>query len=233
MNNVITNVIKALEGKMEGFPLGGGTALSLFYFQHRLSYDLDFFNQEFSRKEIEKIILELSSALKANIELTAEMSKGNRARILFYNLTVDEKNSLKIDFIEDLFRRIGIVNVVNGIPVLSLEDIYLRKIYAVCGVSEMLDDAGRKIFLGGRQEVKDFFDLFFLSRTFMSLSLFASRFCSVPERESIITWYRKYNRSEMKIGLSGIQTGKEVSYQEMERHFRDEVEKLIRHEVEE
>ncbi|MBI1883556.1 MAG: nucleotidyl transferase AbiEii/AbiGii toxin family protein [Chlamydiae bacterium] len=232
MNNTIKRVIKALEGKMESFPLGGGTALSLFYFQHRLSYDLDFFTQTFSRKEVEKIITELSSTLKADVQLTAEVSKRERARILVYNLILDKENSLKIDFIEDLFKRIGTVNVFNGIPVLSLEDIYLRKIYAACGVSEMLDEAGRKIFLGGRQEVKDFFDLFFLSKTFMSLSKFASDFCSSSEKESIIAWYRKYNCPQMKMGLSEIQTDKRVSYQEMERHFKDEVEALVRKEVE-
>jgi len=231
MNSLIDKVLKALENKMEDFSLGGGTALSLFYFQHRLSYDLDFFTQDFSRKEIEKVMANLSSGLKAKIELTAAMSKESRAQILFYNLTMDEKNYLKIDFIEDVFRRVGAVNTLNGIPVLSLEDIYLRKIYAACGVSSMLDEAGRKTFLGGRQEVKDFFDLYFLSKTFMRLSLFASRFCSIPEKESIMTWYRKYNRSDMKMGLGEIQTDKKIGYQEMERHFKEEIEELIRKEI--
>lgn len=215
---------------MEGFPLGGGTALSLYYFQHRFSYDLDFFAKEFSRKVIEMVMAELSSNLKTNTELTAEINQKNRTRILVYNLILGEE-SLKIDFIEDLFRRVGAVNIFNGIPVLSLEDIYLRKIYAACGVSGTIDDMGRKIFLGGRQEVKDFFDLFFLSNTFLRLSRFASRFCSSSERESIIAWYRKYNRSEMKIGLGEIRTDKNVSYQEMERHFKEEIEDLIRQEV--
>ena len=40
-------VLKALSGRMDNFYLAGGTALSLFYFQHRLSVDLDFFTQNF------------------------------------------------------------------------------------------------------------------------------------------------------------------------------------------
>lgn len=216
---------------MGSFTLGGGTALSLFYFHHRNSYDLDFFFKEFLRKGAEKIMEDLATALKADIELASEVSRENRARILVYNIALGDETSIKIDFIEDLFRRVTANNVFNGIPVLSLEDIYLRKIYAACGVAEALTDTGRKTFIGGRQEVKDFFDLFFLSKTFLSLSKFAVRFCSPAEKESIITWYRSYKRDEMKIGLNDIETDKKVNYQEMERHFKDEVERLIRQEI--
>ena len=49
-------VLKALEGKIDNFYLAGGTALSLFYFHHRQSDDLDFFTQEFNQDMINKII---------------------------------------------------------------------------------------------------------------------------------------------------------------------------------
>lgn len=42
-------VLKLFTGKMEDFYLAGGTALSRFYFNHRISYDLDFFTRSFSK----------------------------------------------------------------------------------------------------------------------------------------------------------------------------------------
>ena len=59
MNPIISEIYRALKilsGRMEGFYLAGGTALSLFYFQHRDSYDIDFFTNDFSRKRIEDIV---------------------------------------------------------------------------------------------------------------------------------------------------------------------------------
>ena len=71
----IGRVLKALSGKMEGYYLVGGTALSLFYFQHRESYDLDLFSKEFSKKRIENIhaiahmMAERARYFKSNIEV--------------------------------------------------------------------------------------------------------------------------------------------------------------------
>ena len=56
-------VLKKLSGKIDDFYLAGGTALSLFYFQHRLSVDLDFFApaKEFSFRRVEEIVAELEN----------------------------------------------------------------------------------------------------------------------------------------------------------------------------
>jgi len=41
-------VLAALAGQADGFYLVGGTALSLYYFEHRESYDVDLFTKDLS-----------------------------------------------------------------------------------------------------------------------------------------------------------------------------------------
>lgn len=235
MKHVIMNEIKRalrlLAGKLEGFYLAGGTALSLFYFHHRESYDLDLFSRDFSRIKVERIVSGLSRAMKAPMRLIGEQNRKDRARMLVYNLEIDKRHSLKVDFIEDFYELISPLQKINGIPVLSKEDIYFKKILAVSGGAETADLIGRKRFTGGRQDVKDLFDLYFLSRTFMPLSKFVFDYCAEPQREGIVIWYSTFDREAMKLALNDVRTDKKVPFQEMERHFRSEVERLIRQEL--
>jgi predicted nucleotidyltransferase len=219
--------LKKLANKLGDFYLAGGTALSLFYFKHRESYDLDFFTNGFSRVKIEKIISGLSKDIGLAIELSSEQNKQGFARVVVYYLKIDDDSSLKIDFVEDVYKLLKPLKEIDGIPILAIEDIYLRKILTACGSIATVDSIGRSSFAGGRQEAKDLFDLYFLSKTFMSLSSFVNEYCQQPQKESIIIWFRTYDRLEMKTGLLEIITNKKVAFSEMEHHFKDEIEKII------
>ena len=127
----ISRVLKALTGKMDGYYLAGGTALSLFYFQHRESYDLDFFSKEFSKKRIEDIVKNLSADIDKKLSLIGEETKKDRAQVLVYSYKVNE-DTLKIDFVEDAYKLIKPPKIINGIPALEKEDIYLRRILRSC-----------------------------------------------------------------------------------------------------
>ena len=214
-----------MTGKMDGYYLAGGTALSLFYFQHRESYDLDFFSKEFSKKRIEDIVKNLSADIDKKLSLIGEETKKDRAQVLVYSYKVNE-DTLKIDFVEDAYKLIKSPKIINGIPALEKEDIYLRKIFAACGSYAVINEIGNKEFKGGRQEAKDFFDLYFLSKTFMPLSKFAVEYCDPAQIESIVVWYRTYDRVAIKLGLLDIITDKKVDFQEMERHFRYEIDQM-------
>lgn len=220
-------VLKVLQGEMAGFFLAGGTALSLYYFHHRESIDLDFFTKDFKPERIKEIISFIKKAVGVNADLVAEQKQKGKAQMLIYNIG-NKKASFKIDFVEDVYRLIKLHNVINKIPVLSIEDIYLRKIFAVCGSFEAEDKLGRKMFLGGRHSAKDFFDLYFLSKTFMRLSQFAKKYCSIVEKESILIWFSSFSRVPMKLGLKDLITDKKIDYAEMERHFRREIEEIVR-----
>jgi predicted nucleotidyltransferase len=227
----IGRTLKALSGKLGPFYLAGGTALSVFYFHHRESYDLDLFSREFSRDRAKEIIRDLSKATGRVIKLDKEQNKNGLIRMVVCFLYITKEETLKIDFVEDSQELLKPIKIVDGIPVLSIEDIYIRKILAVCGSSETLDMTGRKMFKGGRQEARDFFDLYFLSATFMPLSKFAFEYCTGPQRESLQVWYRTYNRSFIQVSILDIATDKKVSFREMDHHFKKEIENIVRKEM--
>lgn len=222
------NALKSLSGKMEGFYLAGGTALSLFYFHHRDSYDLDFFTKEFSRERVKAVISGLSKSIGRKIELAKEQDKKDRAHVMIYYMQISRDELLKIDFVEDTYGLLKPLKTMDGIPVLSLEDIYIRKILAACGSNKTIDPSGREIFTGGRQVARDFFDLYFLSTTFMPLSKFAYEYCSWPQKESLAVWYRSYSRSVIQMGILDIATDKNVSFRDMDNHFKQEIEHIMR-----
>ncbi|HEA46832.1 MAG TPA: hypothetical protein ENH97_00270 [bacterium] len=235
MNKIIQyqdKVLKLLSGKMEEFYLAGGTALSRVYFNHRLSLDLDFFTQNFNPDAIRKIVANLEEALGKEIKLAGQTAGKGKIRMVVYYLAIDKENTLKMDFVEDWVKLIKPLKSVDGIDVLSKEDIYFRKILAIAGFIESLDGVGRKKFSGGREEAKDFYDLYFLSHTFMNLSVFARAYCDASHREGLIRWFRTYSRLDMKTGIMELRAQARPDYNQMERHFKKEIDKLIEKEIE-
>ncbi len=224
-------VLKCLAGKIDDFYLAGGTALSLYYFQHRESLDLDFFTHSFSKPRVSQLVKLLSEALNKKIELIAEETRKNRLKVAVYSLRIDKKNFLKIDFVQDYLDFIKQPKSINGIKVLALEDIYIRKIYALIGTSSAEDWIGRRVTKGGRQEAKDFYDLYCLSHIFMRLSVFSFKYGNQIIREALIRWFRTYSRLDIKTGLLELELKKSNDYIDMERHFKKEVEKILEKEV--
>ena len=153
------HVLKKLAGKMEGFYLAGGTALAKFYFHHRESYDLDFFTQQYSGASVEEAVRIFTREtgkkmkLRARRDLTGQ--KTARGRTYDMILGPEVNQDLKIDFFQDVLPLLKPFKKVDGISILSQEDIYLRKIYAVSGSAAPVDRTGRKKFQGGRQEARD------------------------------------------------------------------------------
>ena len=142
-----------LAGKMDGFYLAGGTALSHYHFQHhRESYDLDFFTQKYDPAKVDRVAAYLADRTSKEMNVVArEEDKKKFADIRRYDLVMDTENALRIDFVKDVHNLLEPLKEVNGIPVLSVADIYLRKIYAVTGVTVKPDATGRTVTEGGRQ----------------------------------------------------------------------------------
>lgn len=128
------------------FYLGGGTALSVFYLEHRLSDDIDLFTD--LPKPLEDTLslrYRIDTIAKSlNCFLTVVDESNYHCR---YNL---EKGDyiLRIDFACDPCRRLRQVELIQGIPVISKDDIAANKIRLV----------------SSRRDVKDFIDLFFLNK---------------------------------------------------------------------
>lgn len=224
-------ILKFLAGKIDDFYLTGGTALSLFYFNHRYSDDLDFFTKEFDVTRVERVIDHLRETAKKNITLIGENLSKRTAKIMVYNIELEKDEFLKVDFVEDVLPLIKGTQLFDGINVLSIEDIYLRKIYAVSGLSTKIDEIGRKQFSGGRQEAKDLFDIYFLSQQYLRLSDFVDKYCEQMLKEGVIRWFRTFTRLEMKTDLSEIKTEKVVEFREIDKHLSGEIDRILLREV--
>lgn len=110
----------------EAFYLGGGTALAEFYLQHRLSEDLDFFNEnEFDPLSISAFFKGIQK--KMNITKIDYQQSFNRN--LFF-LTIG-KDIIKTEFTYYPFPRIESKTVSNGIKIDSLLDIAVNKVFTV------------------------------------------------------------------------------------------------------
>lgn len=224
-------ILKVLAGSIDDYCLGGGIALSKFYFHHRESLDLDFFTPKFSRKDIISLIEFLSEHIKKDFKLIGEQQDKDKVRILIFSAPLSTNEVIKIDFIEDYIKKLKPPKQIDRIWVFSLEDIYLRKIYTITGTIERLNSIGRKISMGGRQEAKDFCDLYFLSHTFMNLSDFAFKHCNPTIQESLVRWFRAYSRMDMMTGLLELKIKKRIDYKEMERHFKQEIDCLLEKQI--
>ena len=143
MSKILTTyqekALRAVSGKMGKFYLVGGTALALFYFHHRESVDLDFFTPDFSRKAVEGLVGIIEAAFKEKAELVAQRLVKNKTKVLIYTIPVSTKEVLKIDFVEDRFRLLKPLKIINGVNVLSLEDLYVKKIQTAAGILPVKD----------------------------------------------------------------------------------------------
>lgn len=140
-------VIEAVshEPHLKDFYLSGGTALSAYYFKHRISDDLDFFcfdNPDMSY--IHSLGNTLSVSLGAKTFRTQRLYDRN---LFFFTLKHEE---LKIEFSKYPFFQLGKSMKEDGIRIDSLRDIAANKLMA------LLD----------RFDPKDFVDLYFLLQKF-------------------------------------------------------------------
>lgn len=133
-------------GFCKNFYFTGGTALSVFYLQHRESEDLDFFSESDFNPDLAVKFME-EMALKLNAKLRATFHE----RVKIFEL-VDDNNQLiiKVDFGFYPFTRLKEGTLKEGIKIDSLEDIGANKLHIVLQ----------------RTEVKDFVDLHFLLKEY-------------------------------------------------------------------
>jgi predicted nucleotidyltransferase component of viral defense system len=122
------------------FYLTGGTALSEFYLQHRLSEDLDFFSESnINEAKIDKFISYASDKLGAKIVKETHMA------ILIYKLSFDKGEILKIDFANRPFKELETGTKFKNLKIASLWDIVVDKFYTILH----------------RTTARDFIDLYF------------------------------------------------------------------------
>ena len=123
------------------FYFTGGTALSLYYLQHRESVDLDFFSD---RSFDPQSILQHITTWKQKLDLIVEYVRQEDTHI--YNLTFPNKQMVKVDFAFYPYKQVKKNDEIDGLVIDSLVDIAINKLLTI----------------EQRAEVKDFVDLYFL-----------------------------------------------------------------------
>ena len=205
--------------KYKNYYLTGGTALS-FYFNHRLSEDLDFFTQKYKRDTPDKIMDFVSKKTRFPFKLEAEQKDPKLVPMKVYFMELKQGVVLKVDFVQDFMENVK--RIKNGLH--SIEDIYLRKIAATTGIGEKMSITG-KILPAGRQTARDLYDIFYLSQKHKPISNFFLEYYSRDKAENLIAWYRSFNRMSLKMELldlvPGIDTGKVF------KHLDDEIIKKL------
>lgn len=124
------------------FYLTGGTALAEFYFQHRLSEDIDLF----SEKEVNPSLIE-PFLKKASIELgISKIVKENYLGLYTYKLQYKDGDILKVDFSYYPFPPIERGTHFGKLPVSSMYDIAVNKVHTIAM----------------RTRARDYIDLYFI-----------------------------------------------------------------------
>lgn len=123
------------------FYFTGGTALSVFYFGHRYSDDLDFFTENpLPKKDVTDFAEKISKILKTKYRFT----EIDNARL--FEFEKKGKLLIKVDFVSYPYPRISTRKKTQGVVVDSLLDIAANKLITICE----------------RSNVKDYVDLYFL-----------------------------------------------------------------------
>ncbi len=137
--------LKAFFSREKRFFLTGGSALGLFYLEHRFSYDLDLFSMErVDWIEIDGIIRLCSEEVGASLQLLRDAPTFRR-----YCLETSECKEI-VDVVIDLSPQVNPEKIwIDNIQVDTLREIMLNKITTLIS----------------RCEIKDIVDLYFLEKT--------------------------------------------------------------------
>lgn len=127
------------------FYFSGGTALSLYYLQHRQSVDMDFFSEEPFDPQV---ILHKVTAWADNFKASVEYVPIEDTHI--FNIIFPNQQTVKVDFALYPYKRVKESKNFSGVSVDSTLDIAINKL----------------ITIQQRSEIKDFVDLFFLLQKF-------------------------------------------------------------------
>jgi len=129
------------------FYLTGGTALSAFYLQHRLSYDIDLFTEkeEVDQKLVEAFLKTISPQLSV-----VQIKRSQFMGLFSYTLVYEDGDELKVDFSYYPFPRIQEGINFKKLKIDSVYDIAANKIHT--------------IFTKPRS--RDYLDLYFIMRKY-------------------------------------------------------------------
>ncbi len=190
------------------FRLTGGTALSAFYLEHRISEDLDFFSSErIPFYSIEK-------SLKA-LDIASETTYTKQFDRNIFILKSGNHPILKVEFTYYPLKSIERPHLIEGIRIESFLDILVNKL---CAIADRMD-------------AKDYVDVYWgLKRRRLSLEHLidlAEKKCEVKGIRFIL----KRRLLHLPEGLNHLPLKKETKKEEIESLFGKLVKKMVQKEV--
>jgi predicted nucleotidyltransferase component of viral defense system len=191
--------------EFKNYYLTGGTALA-FYFDHRFSEDLDFFSQKYQKNDPDQIMEYISKKTGFAYQLDAQQDSPKMVPMKVYFMELKDGQVLKIDFVKDFTDNVDALK--NGLH--SVDDIYLRKLYAAIGMQDKELDTGH-IVATGRQSVKDLFDIYYLSIKHKPLSEAFFEYFAYNKTQRLESWYRGFDRTETRLSLVDLVPGLDPS----------------------
>ena len=198
-------ILNLVTKNFKDYYLTGGTALSLYY-NHRFSEDLDFFTQKYQSDNVDKIMEYINEKTGFLYKLESEQNNAKQISMKVYYLQLKNNQVLKVDFVQDFMRNIKPIE--NGLH--SKEDIYMRKLTAAIGLIAKKSIVG-SVISTGRQEVKDLYDIYYLSKKYESLKEFFMKHFEREKIERLIAWYKGFNRMNVKMELLDLVPGVDTS----------------------
>ena len=182
--------------------LVGGTGISLLY-DHRISEDLDFFTQKYSRSLHKEIASYIKREAGYKYSLVEEEKRKAYLPMAIYEFQVSKALILKIDFVKDIA---GLIKPPNKSGIADIVDLYYRKILAVIGWRSSESKVGKGL-AGGRQKTKDIFDVYYLSANIKPLSQWFPIYFDQNAYERLTAWYLGIRRQNALMDLLDLVPG--------------------------
>jgi predicted nucleotidyltransferase component of viral defense system len=121
------NFVTSVPTLVDNFYFTGGTALAKYYLSHRFSEDLDFFSQE--EVEPDKIVPFIHQAKEGLGFRRFDFQQAFNRNI--FQLIFPKSKFLKVEFTYFPFEQINKPKSVDGLPVDSLLDIAVNKVFTI------------------------------------------------------------------------------------------------------
>lgn len=193
----------------QAFRLTGGTALSAFYLEHRLSEDLDFFSQE-------KLPIAPVEAFLTSLPGRFDISLAKQFDRNIFTLTDGTENTLKVEFTYYPLRNIEPSVTVGGVQVDSFLDVVVNKL---CAVAD-------------RSDAKDYVDLYAAATLgglrLAELFLLAEQKCEIKG----IRYVLRHKFLEVPDGIQKLSLNVQLSPKDVQAFFEDRIREMVRTDAE-
>ncbi len=190
------------------FRLTGGTALSAFYLEHRISEDLDFFSSE-------KVALPSLDRVLKGMDCVSEISYTKQFDRNLFQIKLQDASLLKVEFTFYPLKNLEDPHMVEGLRVDSFLDIVVNK---MCAIAD-------------RTEAKDFVDLYYaLKKGNLSLN----RLVGLAEKKCEIKGIRhilKRRLLQVPEGINQLRLKASIKADEMEDLFKRLIKRMVEKEI--